>query len=74
VTTDPLIPGRVERCCNALAGYSDADRFVCLIDLLADAMHSSDANGEDFHYALAVACKHFINKLNDQQTPERRMP
>ena len=35
MTSDALIPERVERCRKALAAYSDDDRFVCLIDLLA---------------------------------------
>lgn len=37
-------------------------------------MHWCDANGEDFHYALCVAGKHFIAELNDEQTDERRLP
>jgi hypothetical protein len=44
-----------------------------LIDLLADAMHWCDANCEDFHYCLAMACRHYINELNDEQQDERRM-
>ena len=44
-----------------------------LIDLLADAMHWCDANGEDFHIALAQACRHYIHELNDQQEDERRL-
>lgn len=44
-----------------------------LIDLLADAMHWCDANGEDFHIAMAQACRHYIHELNDQQEDERRM-
>lgn len=71
--SDATIQERVERCRTALTGYSDDDRFICLIDLLADAMHWCDANGEDFHYALAVAGKHYINELNNEQTDERRM-
>ena len=74
MTTDLLIPERVARCRKALTGYSDDDRFICLIDLLADAMHWCPANGEDFHYALCVAGRHYIAELNDEQTEERRMP
>jgi hypothetical protein len=74
MTTDTTIPERVKRCRKALTGYSDDDRFICLIDLLADAMHWCDANGEDFHYALAVAGKHYLHELNDEPTDERRMP
>lgn len=44
-----------------------------LIDLLTDAMHWCDAHGEDFHYCLAMACRHYINELNDDQQDERRM-
>lgn len=73
MTGDLLIPQRVERCQAALARYSDDNPFIGLIDLLADAMHWSDANGEDFHYALCVAGKHFVAELNDEQQDERRM-
>jgi len=74
MTTDVLIPERVEKCRKALDGYSGDDSFVCLIDLLADAMHWCAANGEDFHYALCVAGKHYLAELNDAQTEERRLP
>ena len=37
-------------------------------------IQEKDANGEDFHYALCVAGKHFVAELNDQQTEERRLP
>lgn len=53
--------------------YGD-DIPTVMIDLLADAMHWCDASGEDFHYALCVAGKHYIAELNDEQTQERRMP
>ena len=33
-----------------------------------------DESGEDFHYALCVAGKHYLAELNDEQTEERRMP
>ena len=74
MTTDLLIPQRVQRCQRAIAGYSDENACISLIDLLADAMHWCDANGEDFHYALCVAGKHFVAELNAQQTEERRLP
>ena len=73
MTNDATIKERVERCRKALTGYSDDDHFVCLIDFLADAMHWSDAAGEDFHYALCVAGKHYIAELTDEQQDERRM-
>jgi hypothetical protein len=74
MTTDLLLSQRVKRCQAALERYSDENSFITLIDLLADAMHWCDANGEDFHYALCVAGKHFVAELNDQQTEERRLP
>lgn len=74
MTADATLQERAERCGKAIAGYSDDDRFTCLIDLLADAMHWCDANGEDFHYALAVAGKHYVSELNDEATDDRRMP
>jgi hypothetical protein len=75
MTTDALIPKRVQRCRDALIGYADQNGlFTGLIDLLADAMHMCDADGEDFHHALCVAGKHYLAELNDEQTEERRMP
>lgn len=44
-----------------------------LIDVLADAMHWCDSNGEDFHIAFAQACRHYVNELNDEQHDECRM-
>jgi len=49
------------------------DLATSLVDLLADAMHWCDFAGEDFHIALAQACRHYIHELNDQQQDERRM-
>lgn len=68
------ISQRTERCQEALARYSSDTPFIGLIDLLADAMHWCDAYGEDFHYAICVAGKHFVAELNDEQQDERRMP
>lgn len=45
-----------------------------LIDLLTDSMHWCDQNGEDFHIALAQACRHYVNELNSNQHDERRLP
>jgi hypothetical protein len=73
MTSDLLIPERVRRCHQSLTRYSDDDHCICLIDLLADAMHWCDANGEDFLYALAVAGKHYITELKDEQSYERSM-
>ncbi len=44
------------------------------MDLLADAMHWCDETGDDFHYALCVACQHYLAEINDEQTDERRRP
>jgi hypothetical protein len=49
------------------------DMATSLVDLLADAMHWCDFGGEDFHLALAQACRHYIHDLNDQQQDERRL-
>jgi hypothetical protein len=67
------IPHRVEKCAAVLRHYPP-DAFSSLTDLLADAMHWSDANGEDFHYALCLAGKHYVAELNDQQLDERKLP
>lgn len=65
---------RAERCREALIAYANDGLFTNLIDLLADAMHWCDESGEDFHYALCVAGKHYLAELNNEQTEERRMP
>jgi hypothetical protein len=64
---------RADRCEQAITAYSDDDSFTNLVDLLADAMHWCDCTGQDFHIALAQACRHYIHELNDQQQDERRM-
>jgi hypothetical protein len=61
------------QCEPALETYGDDDSVTNLVDLLADAMHWCDHNGEDFQFALAQACRHYINELNDDQQDERRM-
>jgi len=74
MTDNPLISERVQRCREALIAYANDGLFTNLIDLLADAMHFCDESGEDFHYALCVAGKHYLAELNDEPTEERRMP
>jgi len=74
MTANRLIPQRVARCHAALDCYADDCPFIGLIDLMADAMHWCDANGEDFHYALCLAGKHYIAELNEERTEERRLP
>ena len=49
------------------------DTATSLVDLLADTMHWCDVAGEDFHWALAQACRHYVHELNDQQQDERRL-
>jgi hypothetical protein len=53
--------------------YGTGNPREILIDLLTDAQHWCGANGEDFHLALAMACRHHIHELNDQQLDERRL-
>ena len=49
------------------------DMATSLVDLLTDTMHWCDLSGEDFHFALAQACRHYIHELNDEQQDERRI-
>ena len=64
---------RADRCQKAITAYSDDDDHTSLDDFLADAMHWCDSTGQDFHIALAQACRHYIHELNDEQQDERRM-
>jgi hypothetical protein len=68
------IPQHVERCDAVLRHYTNDGVFTSLVDLLADAMHWADATGEDFHYALCLAGKHYVAELNDQPITERKRP
>jgi hypothetical protein len=75
MSAEPTNKQRAVRCGKALIRYgTDDDPGTCLADFLADAMHYCDANGEDFHYALCIAGKHYLAELNDDQTEERRLP
>jgi hypothetical protein len=66
---------RAERCDRVLAEYGDPTSLSeNLIDLLTDAMHWCNAGRLDFHFSLAMACRHYVNELNDEQHDERRMP
>ena len=58
---------------KAVESYGTGNPKEILVDLLTDAMHWCDANGEDFHISLAMACRHYIHELNDQQHDERRL-
>jgi hypothetical protein len=73
MTANPSISERAKRCREALIGYANDSLFTNLVDLLADAMHYCDASGEDFHYALCVAGKHYLAECNEEPTEERRM-
>ena len=74
INADASIPQRVDRCDAVLRHYSDDGVFTSLIDFLADARHWCDATGEDFHYALCLAGKHYVAELNDQPINERKLP
>jgi hypothetical protein len=58
-------------------GDGHAQRPLPSIDdhspLVQGQLQSHDANGEDFHIALAMACRHYIHELNDEQLDERRL-
>jgi hypothetical protein len=58
---------------KAVEIYGSGNPQEILVDLLTDAQHWCDANGEDFHISLAMACRHYIHELNDQQQDERRL-
>jgi hypothetical protein len=81
MTTKETIPPnrqRADRAQQAIIAYSedtssDSEAFIGLLDFLADAMHWSDATGQDFFLALAQACRHYIHELNDEQHDERRL-
>lgn len=74
MTANPFITERAQRCREALIGYANDGLFTNLIDLLADAMHFCDDSGEDFHFALCVAGKHYLAELNDEPADDRRTP
>ena len=69
----PTNQERANRAGKAIAKYGDDLKESNLIDFLTDAMHWCDRNGENFHYILAQACRHFVNELNDDQQDERRL-
>ena len=74
MTVHRLISERATRCREALMGYPDDSLLTNLVDLLADAMHYCDETGEEFHYALCIAGRHYLAELNDEPTDKRRMP
>lgn len=64
---------RASHCERVIEAYAADDPATNLIDILCDAQHWCDQNGENFHLLLANACRHYINELNNEQTDERRM-
>jgi hypothetical protein len=64
---------RASRCEKAIEAYEEDDLATNLTDILCDAMHWCDQNGENFHFLLASACRHYINELNDEQTERTRL-
>jgi hypothetical protein len=64
---------RASHCERVIEAYDVDDLATNLIDLLCDAMHWCDHNGENFHLLLANACRHYIHELNDEQTKRTRM-
>jgi hypothetical protein len=59
---------QVSRCALALQQYGADDPALNLIDLLADAMHWCDANGQEFHLLYAVAnCQYVRDLLQGQE-------
>jgi hypothetical protein len=64
---------RASRCEEAIGGYGDDDLATNLIDFLCDAMHWADHNGQDFHFLVANAGRHYVHELSDQQTDGRRL-
>jgi hypothetical protein len=74
MTDNPVNRERAQHCRDALIGYANDELFTNLVDFLADAMHFCDESGEDFHYALCMAGKHYLAEFNDEQTDERRLP
>ncbi len=64
---------RASHCERVIEAYAADDLATNLIDVLCDAMHWCDHNGDNFHFLLASACRHYINEINGEQTDERRL-
>lgn len=69
--TNALRAARAERILHRYRMGEDLQ--TSLIDFLADAMHWCDFTGENFHWALVQACRHYFYELNDLQQDERRI-
>jgi len=70
---NPTNEARAAKCQKALKRYRTDLIESNLIDFLTDAMHWCDLNGEDFHFAFAQACRHYVNESNNEQQDERRL-
>lgn len=69
--TNAIRGARAERILNRYRICDDL--HTSLVEFLADAMHWCDMNGENFHWALVQACRHYFHELNDTQEDERRL-
>jgi hypothetical protein len=58
---------RADRIDRFLSHYADADASAALTDLLADARHWCDRNGEDFAELDRIAYQHYIAELDEQR-------
>ncbi len=59
---------RAARCRKVLASYKTADTLAdCLIDLLADARHWCDKNGQDFANLDRQAYDHYVAELEEER-------
>ena len=59
---------------QALETYADDDDAVRCIDLLTDARHWCDLNGQNFADLDRQAYQHYLAEINAQPTQERNKP
>jgi len=73
MTTEALksVERSVERMDQLLAGYSNGDRLDNLVDLLIDAMHWCEGQGEDFLYFFDNAVDFYLGERDDELNSER---
>jgi hypothetical protein len=65
---------RASRFEKVVAIYGDDEPDTNLIDLLTDARHWCDLNGQSFWELDRRAHQHYLAELNDEQTEERKLP
>ena len=70
MTCEPTIRQRCDRIARLLRG-GQGSSSENLIDLLADAMHWCDLNGESFEALRRVAYQHYLTEIHN---PERSQP